>query len=106
MKKLFSFLLLSVGILAAPQIMAQKILTSKTVIVPIGYSIVDRNEKMTIYKYLPVADSTRRTENHVSKYFFTTPASDVLQPMTLANLKKAFPKKQPFAAPWSVSYNN
>lgn len=106
MKKLFSFWLLSVALLAAPHIMAQKILTSNTMIVPIGYTIIDRNETMTIYKYLPVADSTRGIEDHSPKYFFTTPASGVLQPMTQANLKKAFPNKQPFAVPWSVFHNN
>ncbi len=105
MKKLFSFLLLSVGLLTAPHIMAQKPLTSKTATPSVGYTIIDRNEAITIYKYSPVPGPFKEAEKDVPKYFFTTPASNVLQPMTKTNLKKAFPNKQPFASPLAVSTN-
>jgi hypothetical protein len=105
MKNFFSFLLLSVGLLTAPHIMAQKPLTSETATASIGYTIVDRSEAITIYKYVPVPGSIREAEKYVPKYFFTTTASNVLQPMTKTNLKKAFPNKQPFASTWVVSSN-
>jgi hypothetical protein len=77
--------------------MAQtKSLTSKTATKSKGYAVLNPGEEITIYKYVHRAHSPKEAEKYAPKYFFTTSTSDELQPLTKANLKKAFPDNHPF----------
>ncbi|OQP63803.1 hypothetical protein A3860_22965 [Niastella vici] len=99
MKKMY-FLLMLVGslLIFSQTSIAQKSekLTSKTATVNKGYSIINAGEAITIYKYVHRAHSPKEAEKYEPKYFFTTSASEILQPLTLENLKKAFPNNHPF----------
>lgn len=99
MKKMYFLILLVGSLLAFSQTStAQKSekLTAKTATVNKGYSIINAGEAIIIYKYVHRAHSPKEAEKYAPKYFFTTSASDVLQPLTIDNLKKAFPNNHPF----------
>jgi len=93
------FLLMLAGSLLAftqSSVAQAKVVTSKTATTKKGYTVINAGEAITIYKYAHKAHSPKTAEQYPIKYFFTTSASDVLQPLTKANLKKTFPENHPF----------
>ena len=99
MKKLFIMLTIAGGLLVvtAQDSAAQKDrLTTKTATKKMGYTVLNPGEVITVYKYVHAAHSPKETEKYAPKYFFVTKASDVLQPLTKTNLKKAFPENHTF----------
>ena len=90
MKKTVSLILVAISLLAASQVIAQKEnLTSATATKEKGYTVINRGEPITIYKYVHAAHSPKEAEKYAPKYFFTTSLSDVLQNLTKMNLKKS-----------------
>ncbi len=51
---------------------------------------------MVMYKYQHQAHAPKEAGKYLPKYFFTTASSDVLQPLTKDNVKKAFPENHAF----------
>jgi hypothetical protein len=99
MKKMYFFLILAGNLLAlAPCSIAQmEKVTSKTATADKGYKVVNPGEAVvTIYQYVHYAHSPKEADKYAHKYFFSTSASDVLLPLTKANLKNAFPTNHPF----------
>lgn len=95
---MYFLLLLTGSILAFNQhsIAQKEPLTSKTATKDKGYTVLNPGELIVIYKYAHLAHSPKETEKYAPTYFFTSNASDVLQPLTKSNLKKAFPNNHPF----------
>jgi len=97
MKKLVTLTFLLFGLLPATTTMAQKTtVKAAEATKEKGYTILNAGEPIVIYKYQHAGHSPKEVEKYVPKYFFTTGASDVLQELTKANLKKAFPNTHPF----------
>ena len=95
MKKFLSLavILISLSTIA----MAQKgKITSATAANDKNYTVLNAKESIVIYKYQHPGHSPKESEKYTPKYFFTTGSSDVLQELTKANLKKAFPANHPF----------
>ena len=61
-----------------------------------GYTVLNSKEPIIIYKYAHPAHSAKEADKYAPTYFFTTSASDALQPLTKMNLKKAYPNNHPF----------
>ena len=97
MKKLLSIALLATGLFIASNASAQKDeLTTKTATKKMGYTVINPGEAITIYKYVHAAHSPKETEKYAPKYFFVTKTTDVLQELTIINLKKISPENHPF----------
>ena len=61
-----------------------------------GYTVINKGEPITIYKYQHASHSPKEAEKYAPKYFFIINGSETLQPLTKMNLKKAFPDNHPF----------
>src|SRR5438876_845415 len=97
MKKFSLLTALIVCLLFFTQAKAQnENVTSKTATKAKGYTVLNDEGAITIFKYVHWAHSPKESEKYASKFFFTTASSDVLQPFTKENLKKAFPENHPF----------
>lgn len=98
MKKNLFFLMLAGSLLAFSQnsVAQQKEVTAKTATKKNGYTILNASERVVLYKYEHKAHPPKAAEKYPIMYFFTTTASNVLQPLTKANLKKTFPENHPF----------
>ena len=70
--------------------------TTKTATKAKGYTLLNPGEEITIYKYVHYAHSSKEADKYAHIYFFSTAATDTLQPLTSLNLKKAFPDNHPF----------
>jgi uncharacterized protein (DUF305 family) len=70
--------------------------TSKTASVSNGYTVMNPQEAIIIYKYEHLGHSAKEADKYVPTYYFTTASSDVLLKLTKANLKKAYPTNHPF----------
>lgn len=70
------------------------------------YTVINPGEAITIYKYVHKAHVPREADKYGPKYFFTTPASDVLQPLTKDNLKAAYPENHPFHDALDATFND
>ena len=97
MKKLLLMVLMIIGSFTVSHVMAQKdSLTSMTATVSKGYTVLNSDEPVVIYKYLHRAHSPKEVEKYGAKYFFTTKSSNVLKELSKENLKKAFPTNHAF----------
>ena len=97
MKKLVALTLLFLNLGAAVNLMAQKQgITSAAATKDKGYTVLNGKEAIVIYKYQHASHSPKEIEKYVPRYFFTTPASSVLQELTKDNLKRAFPNAHVF----------
>lgn len=97
MKKLFLLTGLIVCLLSFTQTKAQNEgVTSKTATKAKGYTVMNNEGTITLFKYVHASHSPKDAGKYVPKYFFTTPSSDVLLPLTKDNVKKAFPENHPF----------
>lgn len=98
MKRNMLMLMLAFSLIAFSQnAVAQKqVVTAKTATAKDGYTVMNEGETIIIYKYAHTAHPPKASEKYPVKYFFTTGTADVLQPLTKANLKKAFPNNHPF----------
>lgn len=97
MKKLSFLTGLIVCLLFFTQAKAQdETVTSATATKAKGYKILNKEGPLTIFKYEHGAHLTKEAGKYAPKYFFTTVSSDILQPLTKDNLKKAFPENHPF----------
>jgi len=61
-----------------------------------GYTILNPNETIKIYKYQHSAHPPKAAERYKPKYYFVTGSSDELQLLTKENLKKAFSDNHAF----------
>ena len=105
MKKLLSIVLLASGLFVALNASAQKEeLTTKTATKKMGYTIINPGEPITIYKYVHAAHSPKETEKYAPKYFFVTKSTDVLQELTITNLKKISPENHLFHDALDVNF--
>lgn len=97
MKKLLTFLFIALGLLIFSPAGAQKEgITPEKATASKGYTVVNPGEPITIYKYVHKAHSPKEAEKYAPKYFFVTGSGGVLQPLTKAGLKKAFPGNHAF----------
>lgn len=98
MKKIYFLLVLAGSLLVSAQhaVAQKKQLTAKTATKEKGYTVLNAGEAIVIYKFKHWSHSPKETEKYAPTYFFTTGASDVLQPLTLTKLKEAFPNNHPF----------
>lgn len=98
MKRFLFFFMLAGSLLAFSQnSVAQKnSVTAATATKKNGYTILNAGEKVVLYKYEHKAHAPKQADKYPITYFFTTGDSDVLQPLTKTNLKKAFPQNHPF----------
>ena len=97
MKKLLSIAFLASGLFIASNASAQKDeFTTQTATKKMGYTVINPGESITIYKYVHAAHSPKEIEKYAPKYFFVTKSADVLQELTLTNLKKISPENHPF----------
>ena len=97
MKKLSLFTGLVVCLLFFTQAKAQdEGVTAASATKTKGYTILNKEGPVTIYKTEDKSKPAKGTAMPGPKYFFTTASSDVLQPLTKENLKKAFPENHPF----------
>lgn len=71
-------------------------ITSKTATPKKGYTIINKGEPIVLYKYIHRIHSPKEAEKFGPKYFFSTEKSNLLQPLTKENVKKAFPDNHPF----------
>ena len=98
MKKTYFLLVLAISLLAIEQPTSAQIdkPTIKTATEKMGYTILNPNETIKIYKYQHRAHPPKAAEQYAPKYYFVTGSSDQLQLLTKDNLKKAFPDNHPF----------
>ncbi len=98
MKKTYFMLMLAISIISfTQQVVAQTSkLTSKTATKEKGYTVLNPNDPIVIYKFKHWSHSPKEAEKYAPKYFFTTASSNVLQSLTKANLKSAYPTNHPF----------
>lgn len=61
-----------------------------------SYKIINSGETIVVYKYVHKAHVPREADKYGPKYFFSTPASNVLRPLTKDNLKAAYPTNHAF----------
>jgi hypothetical protein len=61
-----------------------------------SYKTLNNEGTVILYEYKHLAHSPKDAEQYAPTYFFTSKSSDVLQPLTKDNLKKAFPENHPF----------
>lgn len=99
MKRLYLLLILSGSVLTfqpSCSVAKQAAITSQTASAFKEYTVVNAGDPIVFYKYQHQAHSPKEAEKYAPKYFFTTASSDVLQPLTKDNVKKAFPENHPF----------
>jgi hypothetical protein len=98
MKKIYFLLIFSISLLAFTQKSAAQLdkATIKTATKKMGYTLLNPNETIKIYKYQHMAHPPKVAEQNAPKYYFVTGSSDELQLLTKDNLKKAFPNNHPF----------
>ncbi len=98
MKKIYRVCIMAVSLLIFTQATnaQQEKLTAKTATKEKGYKALNAGEPIVIYQYTQPASPPKTAGQYPIKYFFTTSSSDVLQPLTLYNLKKAYPDNHPF----------
>ncbi|TKK66302.1 hypothetical protein FC093_17100 [Ilyomonas limi] len=97
MRKLSVLIVTMFCLLSFNQVNAQKEpITAASATKNRGYTVLNKEGAITIYKYQHRAHSPKETEKYAPAYFFTTASSDVLQPLTKDNVKKAFPDNHPF----------
>ena len=97
MKKLSLLMIIIISVCSFYQAKAQnENVTSKTATKKNGYTRLNNDGVITLYKYIHASHSPKEAEKYKPKYFFTTPSSDVLQPLTKDNIKNAFPDNHPF----------
>jgi hypothetical protein len=70
--------------------------TTETVAKNKSYTIINSGEAIVIYKYIHKAHAPREADKYGPKYFFSTPASNVVLPLTKDNLKATYPDNHPF----------
>ena len=105
MKKLLSIALLLGGLFTASHAIAQKgELTTKSATKGMGYTVFNFGEAIIIYKYVHVFHSSKETEKYAPKYFFVTKPTDVLQELTITNLKKISPENHLFHDALDVNF--
>jgi hypothetical protein len=94
MKKIYFLLILagSMFVLSQNAVAQKETLTSKTATKSMGYTVLNSGEAIKIYKYVHASHSPKDAEKYAPKYFFIISNSDVLQELTLTNLKKSFPE--------------
>jgi hypothetical protein len=96
MKKLL-LAVVTISLFSFSQVNAQKeSINSKTATKAKGYTVLNKEGAITIYKYQHLSHSPKETEKYAPKYFFTSNSSDILTPLTKENLKKAFPGNHAF----------
>jgi len=95
MKKLLSWITLTIALFTATAAIAQNV-TSATATKSKGYTVLNAGEPVVIYKYQHLSHSPKEAEKYAPKYYFTTKGSDVLKELTKFNLKKAFPNDHAF----------
>lgn len=96
MKKLL-LAVVTISLFSFNQVNAQKeSINSKTATKAKGYTVLNKEGAITIYKYQHPSHSPKETEKYAPKYFFTSKSSDMLTPLTKDNLKKAFPDNHAF----------
>jgi hypothetical protein len=71
-----------------------------------SYSTLNKEGTVILYKYQHLAHSPKDAPNYAPTYFFTTNTSDVLQPLSKDNLKKAFPGNHPFHDALDATFNS
>lgn len=71
-----------------------------------SYTMLNKEGTVTLYKYQHLAHSAKEAEKYAPTYFFTTKSSNVLQPLTKDNLKKAFPENHPFHDALDATFNS
>ena len=98
MKKLSYLLLLAGSFLVITQksIAQNKIIDSRAAASSKAYTVLNAGSDIVIYKYQHRQHSPKEAEKYAPKYYFTTASSDVLQPLTLTNLKNAYPNNHAF----------
>lgn len=98
MKKMYFLFMLAGILLAFSQCtVAQKgKVTASTATEAKGYTVLNAGEPITIYKYVHRTHSPKENDKYKPQHYFTTSTSDVLQPLTKANLKKAYPNNHGF----------
>ena len=97
MKKLLLLLFIATSPFTISHIKAQqKNITSQTASAAKGYTVLNADEKVKIYKYVHGAHSPKEADKYGPKYFFTNESNNVLTALTIDNLKKAFPTNHPF----------
>ena len=60
------------------------------------YKILNPAEGVLLYEYQHPAHSPKNTEQYPVMYFFSTNANEAVKPLTLANVKAAFPGNHKF----------
>ena len=95
MKKFLSLAVVFIGLSAIAMAQKGKITSAKAANDK-NYTVLNAKESIVIYKYQHLGHSPKEAEKYTPKYFFTTGSSNVLQPLTRSNLKKAFPSNHPF----------
>jgi hypothetical protein len=98
MKK-FNFLIMlafSMFAFTQPSAAQQDKVTSKTATRQAGYTVLNPNETIKIYKYVHYAHAPKVADQYAPKFYFGRDSSDVLQLLTKDNLKKAFPDNHKF----------
>jgi len=83
-----------------------KIITAAEAVKSQSYTMLNKEGTVILYKYHHLAHSPKEAEKYAPTYFFTTKSSDVLQPLTKDNLKKAFPENHPFHDALDATFNS
>ena len=98
MKKISYLLMLAAGLLIFSQksIGQKKTVDAKTASSSKAYTVLNAGSDIVIYKYQHQQHSPKEAEKYTPKYYFTTSTSDVLQPLTIMNLKNAYPNNHTF----------
>ena len=96
MKKLSLLTAVALCLLFTEAKAQQEGITSKTATASKGYTVLNKDGAVTLFKYVHKIHSPKEAEKYTPKYFFTIASSDVLQPLTKDNVKKAFPTNHPF----------
>ncbi|MDP4150220.1 MAG: hypothetical protein Q8927_06735 [Bacteroidota bacterium] len=98
MKKINFLIIVAFGILACTEhsTAQQNKLTPGTATRKAGYTVLNPNETIKIYKYVHYAHAPKVADQYAPKYYFAKDSSDVLQLLTKENLKRAFPDNHRF----------
>lgn len=81
-------------------------ITSATTTKAKGYTMLNKEGPVTIYKFENNSKPPKGTDKYTPKYFFTIASSHVLQPLTKENLKKAFLENHPFHDALDATFNS
>jgi hypothetical protein len=105
-KNLLFILAASIFIFTHCSVAKKAPLTGTTATETKGYTIINKGEQVTIYKYVHGAHSPKEAEKYAPTYFFSTASASELQPLSKANLKKAFPENHPFHDALDATFNS